>query len=158
MTASKACGACGNVRPPYQLGRGQLGIVQALEVLERAGVEALKLDPHRRLGEWTARVVQLLPAEGRTLGEQWRPPEISGIADDWARLGALHGALDGWRGESLGHARQLAITIPSLLTAYLAGYYSTFWPAWQIRTGGGDLTAKMSIDNRGRTGRVQETA
>ena len=127
------CGACGNVRKSYQLDRHALTVVGLLEVLALAGEAARPLPAHKQLAEWTARVVGLLPADGRTAGEQWRPPERSAIADDWARLGAFHGALDGWAGTALV---RLATFPPGLAWgAYVAAYWAAHAQSMVLRQG-----------------------
>ena len=138
----------------YHLERAPLAIVHALEIVELASHAAMQIllvavesvpqtkgerkaahsrAAQRAAWEYAAKVVELLPADVRSLGEQWDPGE-TGTRDEWARCGAYLGALDGRRALP---CRQRPAGGSAFMTAYSLAYMTAASASAQAPAGAG---------------------
>jgi hypothetical protein len=113
----------------YTLARESLTIVRALEIVEQACHDVKTCQPNHAAYEYAAKVVELLPADVRSLGEQWDPGDL-GTRDEWARCGAYLGALDGRRGLPMRSRSGGS----AYVSAYAMAYVTAQNAASQLRT------------------------
>lgn len=115
----------------YPIAREKLAIVDAIDIIGRACRGARVLEPGQQSAHFRNEILRLLPADARSDGERWEPGD-GASADDWARLGAYLGAIDGWTNPK-GLNRTRDLVGPNAL-AYLSAYTLGKWEAWRAST------------------------
>lgn len=121
----------------YQLHRPELSIARALVVISDACSTARGMHPGQQAHAYRTAIADLLPTDARDSGEAWEPGEHAD-PDDWARLGAYLGAIDG-RAQAPARMREPAshMARAAYAIAYSMAYQCAAWQSISSWSGQG---------------------